>query len=158
MAAQVLEPLVPIILLLACAAIGGWLIGRAIRGSRPKAEMTRPRVAISGSYLRDAHVKSLSPHTSMRCAFEAIYFCLCEVAETRGLEVGGREHPSDELLCAGLAAFGTSPDDQKKVVLLARWTTEVTPALPEMRIQEACELAVRVYRKTVDLLSSSTTQ
>lgn len=145
-------------ILLAMCAAAGFLFGRLIRGRKPAIERARPRVAISGSYLCDAHDKSLSPHTRMRCAFEAIYFCLCEVAETRGLEVGGREHPSDELLCAGLAAFGTSPDDQRKVVLLARWTTEATPALPEMRIREACELAVRVYRKTVDLLSSSTTQ
>lgn len=145
-------------ILLALCAVVGFLLGRLIRGRKPAVERTRPRVAISGSYLRDAHDKSLSPHTRTRCAFEAIYFCVCEVAETHGLEIDGRVNPNDELLCAGLDALAVSDEDRKEVALLAKWAAQANPTLPEISINEACRLAVRVYRRSVILLSSSATQ
>ena len=151
------EQFAPLAILPAGAAFLGWLLGRLIRGPRPKIEIERPRIAFSSAYLRDAHNNRISTLTRSRCAFEAIYFCLCEVAETRGLAVNGQVHPSDELMCAGLAALGASAEDRKKVALLAKWAAETNPTLPEISIREACKLAVRVYRSSVTLLSSSAT-
>ena len=140
----------------ACALVG-WLIGRLIRGGRPRVELEHPRLAISSVFLRDAHNNRISTLTRFRCAFEAIYFCLCEVAETRGLAVDGRMHPSDELLSAGLAALGATEEDFRAVVLLATWAAETSARLPGLSIREACRLAVRVHQKTASLLSSPAT-
>jgi hypothetical protein len=145
------------ILLVSCALVG-FLLGRLIRGRQPAIERARPRLAISSAYLRDAHNDRVSNLTRYRCAFEAIYFCLSEVAETHGVVVEGKEHPSNELLCAGLAALGASAEDQKEVALLAKWAAATSVTLPGISIQEACKLAVRVNRNSVALLSSSTTQ
>jgi hypothetical protein len=144
----------PLILLPAAAALLGWLIGRLIRGGRPRIEVERPRIAMSVAYLRDAHNKRLSNLTRYRCAFEAVYFCLCEVAEARGVEVQGRVHPNDELLRVGLTALGASSEDFRAVILLASWAAETHPTVPELSIKEACRLAERVYKKAVSLLSS----
>ena len=152
-----IEQAAPFVLLPAGCALLGWLFGRLVRGGRPRVEVDHPRLAYSTAYLRDAHNNRISTLTRSRCAYEAIYFCLCEVAETRGLAVNGLVHPSDELMCAGLAALGASDEDRKEVALLAKWSAETNPTLPEISIREACELAVRVYRRSVTLLSSSAT-
>lgn len=142
----------------AALALLGFLIGRLIRGRRPRVQAEHPRLSYSAAYLRDAHNKGISMLTRSRCVFEAIYFCLCEVAETHGHAVDGRVHPNDELVCAGLDALGASDEDRKEVALLARWAAEANPTLPQITIEEACKLAVRVYCKSVALLSSSPTQ
>ena len=89
MDAGALRQMIPLILVPACFALVGWLAGRLIRGRRPRAEVERLRLTYTTAYLRDAHNKGISTLTRSRCAFEAIYFCLCELAETRGLAVDG---------------------------------------------------------------------
>lgn len=151
------ENLAPFIFVPVGCALVGWVLGRLVRGRTPKVERARPRIAISSAYLRDAHNDRVSKLTRYRCAFEAIYFCLFEVVETRSRVVDDLTHPSDELVRAGLAALGASAEDQKQVFLLAKWAAETNPTLPELSIKETCALAVRVYRRSVTLLSSSKT-
>ncbi|WP_321947828.1 hypothetical protein [Paraburkholderia sp. J10-1] len=140
----------------ACALVG-WLIGRLIRGPRPRIELERPRLAISSVFLRDAHNDRVSNLTRYRCAFEAIYFSLCEVAETRGFVVEEKEHPSDELMRVALDALDSKSEDSTSVSLLARWAADTNPTMPGVSMKDACKLAVRIHQKTVSLLSSPVT-
>lgn len=136
----------------AAAALLGWLIGRLIRGGRPRIEVERPRIAMSAAYLRDAHNNRVSNLTRYRCAFEAAYFCLIEIAEARGLEVVGRGHPNDGLLRVGLTTLAATAEDFSKVEMLARWAADITPTLPDISLRDACRVAVRIYDGTVKLL------
>ncbi|MEX3943338.1 hypothetical protein AB4Y44_28070 [Paraburkholderia sp. BR10937] len=138
----------------AAAALFGWLIGRLIRGGRPRIEVEHPRIAMSAAYLRDAHNNRVSNLTRYRCAFEALYFCLCEVADARGVEMEGRAHPNDEILRVGLTALGASSEDSGNAEKLAKWAADTTPALPDISLRDACRLAVRMYDDTVKLLRS----
>ena len=140
------------IFLVFCAVVG-FVLGRLIRGRQPAIERARPRIAISGTYLRDAHDKSLSPHTRMRCAFEATYFCLSEVAEAHGVLVG-RAHPNGELVRVGLTELDASSEDCRTVELLAKWAAETTPTMPEVSVKDACKMAARIHQKTFSLFSA----
>ncbi|WP_322034190.1 hypothetical protein [Paraburkholderia sp. J76] len=141
------------IFLVFCAVVG-FLLGRLIRGRQPAIERARPRIAISGTYLRDAHDKSLSPHTRMRCAFEATYFCLSEVAEENGIVVG-RAHPNVELVRVGLSVLNASNEECRTVELLARWAAATTPSMPEVSVKDACKMAARIHDETVSRLSAA---
>lgn len=90
----------------------------------------------------------------MRCAFEATYFCLSEVAEATGVVVG-RAHPNDELIRVGLAELNASNEDCRSVELLATWAAETTPEMPEVSVKDACKMAARIHHKTVSLLSAA---
>lgn len=137
----------------ACALLG-WSIGHLIRGRRPQIEVEHPRLAVSMAYLRDAHNEATSSHTRLHCAYEAIYFCLCEVAETCGVTVEGREHPNDALMRVALAALDAPVEDFRAVALLARWAAENNATMPRLSISEACGVAIRIHQQTASMLSS----
>ncbi|QCP48256.1 hypothetical protein FAZ95_03030 [Trinickia violacea] len=134
-------------------ALVGWLLGQLIRGRRPRIEKERPRLALSTAYLRDAHNRQLSNHTRVRCTFESVYFCCCEIADTHGLSVAGMEHPSNDVVTVALSAMNASNDDRQAVKLLADWATDANPSLPSVTVKDACKLAERVHAKTVSMLS-----
>ena len=135
-----------------CAGVG-WLLGRLIRGRRPQIERERPRIATSAAYLRDAHDATLSAHTRVRCAFEAVYFCCCEIAESRGMHIDGLEHPNPEVVEAGLCALDVSTDDRFAAERLTKWTVGASPFLPELSVDDACRLAERICARTTSMLT-----
>jgi hypothetical protein len=136
-------------------ALLGWLIGFMIRGRRPRIEVERPRLAISCNYLRDAHNKSLSQHTRMRCAFEASYFCLCEVAAKASDGLPGISHPSAKVAETGMTALNSSDIDRQALTAMMAWSSSTSPSLPDISIEEACVAAERIHAATLNLLSST---
>jgi hypothetical protein len=136
----------------AICALVGFLIGRLNRGGPTEIERKRPRIAISVARLRDGRNEALSLHTRIRCAFEAVYVCCCEVADTQGLGVVGKVHPSDEVLRAGLTAMNASTEDCEAIKLLADWIIDASPSLPSLTVKDACKLAERLHAKTVSML------
>lgn len=130
------------------------MLGRLIRGRRPRIEIEHPRLAISAAYLRDAHNKSLSSHTPARCAFDSMYFCFLEIAATRSAQSEeGIEHPNDGVVELGLTAISPSAGDRYAVKLLAGWVANVSHSLPSVTVRDACKLAERIHAMTVALLS-----
>jgi hypothetical protein len=65
-----INQLLPLLLVPTVCAVVGFLLGRLIRGRRPKRDAKRARLAASSAYLRDAHNAGLSLHTRTRCVFE----------------------------------------------------------------------------------------
>lgn len=142
-----------LILVPACCALVGWVIGRLIRVRRSRIELERPRLAHSSAFLCDAQNTRVSSMTRFRCAFESIYFCLCEVAEVRGMVFEEQVHPSSDLIRDATTALSVRAEDVRTVSLLSTWAVESNPTLPDISIEEACRLAVRVHRQTVNFLS-----
>jgi hypothetical protein len=124
---------VPVLLIPTDAAVLGFFIGRLIRGRPPRIEIERPRIAISSALLRDARNEAVSLHTRTKCAYESIYFCCCEMADTHGLSAADTEHTSDEVIQAALSAMSASNDDCQAVKLLADWVMDARPSLPSLR-------------------------
>jgi hypothetical protein len=93
----------------------GWSFRRLIRGRPSAVERSRPRIANSLVYLRDAHDSGLSAHSRFRCAFESIYFCCCELAESHGIGLDGLTHPSADVVDAGLTALHASSLEREVV-------------------------------------------
>ena len=113
------------------------------------------RMAVSRDYLRDARRSELSPSTRLKCAWEAIYFCCCEVAAGRGRGVDGLEHPDANVVEHLLRAISASSDERRQVDALLRWSSYAEPVLPEpCSPEEACDLAESLYARTAALLSS----
>lgn len=150
---RLMNQLLPLLLMPAAFAVIGFTLGRLIRGCRPKRDARYPRLAMSSIYLRDAHNSALSQHTRMRCAFESIYFCCLEAVVARGLDVTELGHPAADVMHAGLASMGASPDEIATAQLLAEWVHETSPRLPGVTVWEACKVAKSVDRKTTRLLS-----
>ncbi len=142
------------VLVVSCAAIG-FALGRIIRGRRPAIESARPRIAASTAYLRDAHDTSLSAHTRVRCAFESVYFCLVEVAESGGVNVSALTHPSASIADGAMAAISAPAVDRKAVRGLVAWAASMSPAMPGTSPAEACLLAERTRAATISLLTST---
>ncbi len=142
------------VLVVSCAAIG-FALGRIIRGRRPVIESARPRIAASTAYLRDAHDKSLSAHTRVRCAFESIYFCLAETAESNDINVASVMHPSASIAERGMAAISATAVDRETVRALVAWAASMSPAMPETSPDEACLVAERMRAATISLLAST---
>jgi hypothetical protein len=112
-----------------------------------------PRIAASTAYLRDAHNERVSIHTRMRCAFEAVYFCCCELAERQGQCIDEMRHPNSEVMQLGLSAMNASTSDDHAVKLLAIWNAEASPYLPSVPIEAACSLAERIHHIAASVLS-----
>ncbi|RDJ98528.1 hypothetical protein DLM46_32895 [Paraburkholderia lacunae] len=135
-----------------CACVG-LMLGRLIRGRRPRIERDRPRMAMSADFLRAAHDSRISMHTRMKCAFECIYFCLCEIAESRGLKLNGLVHPNVKVIQAGLSALDVSEAEQSAVEKLAQWTADASPFLPAPSVGDAFYLAARINARAVSVLT-----
>lgn len=134
------------------AAALGLLIGRLIRGRRPRAEVERPRIALSAACLRDAFCEQVSPHTRVRCAFDASYLCCCELSEAKGLKVNEYAHPNENLIRVGLLNIDAL-SDMNALRALAAWSAEVAPSLPSVSLKDACRLAARIHSRTVSVFS-----
>jgi hypothetical protein len=134
------------------AAYIGLLLGRLIRGQPSMIERTRPRLVAGSVFLRDARDAGLSAHTRIRCAFEAIYFALLELAISQDPSCADREHPSIQVVTAGLSALDTPTKDRRSVELLTEWATTPSPFLPGLSPEEACGLAERIFNSTVTML------
>ncbi|MFL9944047.1 hypothetical protein [Paraburkholderia graminis] len=135
-----------------CAA-AGLLLGRAIREKSSMVERRRWRLVRSAAYLHDAQNSSLSAHTRLRCAFDAMYFCLCEIAGTRGIDLEGVEHPNAEIVGVGMSALIASSQDRVTAERLMEWAADSSPFLPQIPIDEACRLAARVNADTIAILA-----
>jgi len=135
----------------------GLLLGPAIGGKLSMVERMRWRLVTSAAYLRDAHNSSLSPHTRFKCTFDAMYFCFCEIAATRGIDVEGAEHPSAEIVSVGLSALTAWWHDRVTVERLMEWVADSSPFLPQIPIDEACRLAARVNADTIGILAQPRT-
>lgn len=153
MVSHYIYQLAPLLLLPSVCAVVGFSLGRLIRGPRPKLDAHRACLAASSSYLRDAHKADLSPHTRMRCAFDSIYFGCLEVAGARGLDIDTMEHPSAEVLRAGVTLLCASSEDGTIAQLLADWAKEASPRLPSVSVDDACRLAAWVESRTASFLS-----
>jgi hypothetical protein len=113
------------------------------------------RMAISRDYLRDAWRSELSPSTRLKCAWEAIYFCCCEVAAGQGRGVDGLEHPDARIVECLLRVISASSDERHHVDALFRWSSQPQALLPEpCSPEDACVLAESLYARTAALLSS----
>jgi hypothetical protein len=142
-----------LLLIPAACAIVGLTVGRLIRGHPIKVERERPRLALSTACLRDARSQALSTHTRFRCAFGAIYFCCLELAENQGRRTAGIEHPSRDVIRAGLSAINGTTEQLRTVELVAEWVVDASPSLPGVPINDARRLAERIHAITVSMLS-----
>ncbi|SED79022.1 hypothetical protein SAMN02787142_3844 [Burkholderia sp. WP9] len=101
-----------------------------------------PRLAISRNYLRDARQMELSSSTRLRCAWESIYFCCCEVAALQGRQLDGLEHPEADIVDNALRAIALPEDEQRHVLEMFNWAVYQEPLLPGPSLTEdACDLA-----------------
>jgi hypothetical protein len=115
-----------------------------------------PRLVISRDYIRDARRIELSTSTRLRCAWESIYFCCCEVATVEGPLPNGREHPDRDIVENALWVFAASANQQRRVEAMFYWASYQQPVLPEpCSPEDACDLAETIHAQTVALLSSS---
>lgn len=114
---------------------------------------SRPRLANSAVYLRDAHDSGLSAHSRFRCAFESIYFCFCELAESHGIGLDGLTHPSIDVVDAGLAALHASSLEREVVEQLTEWTNNASPLLPSVTMDDACRLAEQINTATISFFA-----
>lgn len=135
-----------------CAGLG-LLLGRLIRGRPSAIERSRPRIVISLEYLRDAHDSGLSAHSRLRCAFESIYFCCCELAESHGIDLDGLTHPSLDVVDAGLTALNASSLEREVVEQLTEWTDNASPFLPSVSVDDACRLAAQISTATISFFA-----
>jgi hypothetical protein len=124
-----------------------------LRGRRPAIEIARPRIAVSASYLRDAHNKSLSLHTRIRCAYESLYFCCCEIASEQGIDLCHIVHPSEQVMQSALSAIGASERDRLEVGALVGWANAISTSFPGITVTETCKLAGRIHASTVRFLT-----
>ncbi len=114
------------------------------------------RMAISRDYLRDAQRGELSSSARLKCAWEAIYFCCCEVAAGRGRGADGLEHPDARIVECLLRVISASSNERRQVDALFRWSSYLQPLSPEpCSPEEACDLAESLHARTVTLLSST---
>lgn len=150
---HMISQLAPLLYIPAGAAILGWLLGRLIRGRRPKAEAERPRLAVSSAYFRDACNRTLSAPTRTRCGFDAAYLSLLELAESSGQNSGNMDHPNLGLIRNSMQDINATVADVEAMELLAIWVTKATPALPGISADNVCALAARIREKTLDLVS-----
>ena len=120
-------------------------------------ESMRWRLVTSAAYLRDAHNSSLSPHTRFKCAFDAMYFCFCEIAGARGIDVEGVEHPNAEIVSVALSALIASSHDRVTVEQLMEWAADSSPFLPQIPIDEACRLSACINADTIAMLAQPRT-
>jgi hypothetical protein len=178
-----LEQLAVVIAILAGAAVLGLIVGRLIRGPRqsrvveghvtnrksPVGEPQRGilgseivdkgnsrRMAVSRDYLRDAQRGALSSSTRLKCAWESIYFCCCEVAAGRGRGVDGLEHPDANVVEHPMRAISAPSNERLQVEALFRWSSQPQALLPEPCSREdACVLAESLHARTVAFLLST---
>lgn len=114
---------------------------------------SRPRLANSAAYLRDAHDSGLSAHSRFRCAFESVYFCLCELAESNGMSLDGLTHPSVDVVDAGLTALDASSLEREVVEQLTEWANSTSPFVPSVSMDDACRLAEQINTATISFFS-----
>ncbi|WP_353554939.1 hypothetical protein [Paraburkholderia terrae] len=113
------------------------------------------RMDVSREYLGDARRGGLSPATRLKCAWEAIYFCCCEVAERRGGSIDGLDHPAADVVEHLLQALSVSQDERRQVEALFRWTSNMqTLSLAPCSPAEACDLAEALHLRTAAFLSA----
>lgn len=110
---------------------------------------SRPRLAHSAAYLRDAHDSGLSAHSRFRCTFESIYFCCCELAEWHGMGLDGLTHPSVDVVDAGLTALHASLSEREVVEQLTEWANGTSPFVPSVSMDDACRLAEQINTATI---------
>jgi hypothetical protein len=179
---QQLEQLAVVIAILAGAAVLGLIVGRLIRGPRQsgvvegqvtdrKSPVGEPqpgtlrseivdkgnsrRMAVSRDYLRDSRRGELSSSTRLKCAWESIYFCCCEVAAGRGRGVDGLEHPDGNIVEHLLRAISASSNERLQVEALFRWSLQPQALLPEpCSPEDAYALAESLHTRTVAFLLS----
>lgn len=112
-------------------------------------------MAVSRDYLRDARCGALSPATRLTCAWEAIYFCCCEVAARRGESIDSLDHPDADVVEHLLRALSVSPDERRQVDALFRWTSNIQSLTPKpCSPAEACDLAEALHLRTAAFLST----
>lgn len=140
----------------ACAAIG-FLLGRLIRERPTEVERKRPRIAGSTAYLRDARNRNLSPHSRIRCSFDAIYLCCAELAEMHGHQLDAVCHPTHEVVRIGLAAINATEGQLRAAESLADWVVTGSPQMPSVSILTAFELARSVRERTIEAFRTAET-
>ncbi|WP_079499263.1 hypothetical protein [Paraburkholderia hospita] len=113
----------------------------------------RPRLVNSAAYLRDAHDSGLSAHSRFRCAFESVYFCLCELAEWQGMGLDGLTHPSVDVVDAGLTALHASSFEREVVEQLTEWANGTSPFVPSVSMDDACRLAEQINTATISFFA-----
>jgi hypothetical protein len=113
------------------------------------------RMDVSLEYLSDARGGKLSTATRLKCAWEAIYFCCCEVAARRGASVDSLDHPDADVVEHLLRALSVSPDERRQVDALFRWTSNMQLLTPEpCSPAEAYDLAEALHLRTAAFLSA----
>lgn len=114
------------------------------------------RLTVSQDYLRDARRGELSSSTRLKCAWESIYFCCCEVAAGRGTDLDGLEHPDANVVEHLLRAVSASSNERLRVEALLRWSSQPQALLPEpCSPKDACSLAETFHARAVDFLLST---
>jgi hypothetical protein len=145
--------------------VGGLMSLHILRSSRrqPCANLRRARIALSRrkrrrlqysrQYLRDARRAELSMHSRFRCAFECIYMCLLELAETAGTSIAGPDHPIPEVVDAGTKRLRMPACDSTAIERLTSWAASTNPLVPSDSIAHILSIAKKVSIRTVRLLA-----
>lgn len=134
-------------------AVVGLLLVCLIRGRKSKAERSRPRLAASTDFLRSANNTALSTHVRVRLAFEAIYMCLCEVAESRGIRIEAPHHPRVDVVTAGVSALDASLKECMAIEELTAWAFGTSSRLPQIPVEEVCRLAASFNARAIVLFT-----
>ena len=114
---------------------------------------SRPRLANSAMYLRDAHDSGLSAHSRFRCSFESIYLCCCELAKSHGIDLDDQTHPSADVVDAGLTALNASSSEREVVEQLTEWSNSASPFVPSVSMDDACRLAEQINTATISFFA-----
>lgn len=130
---------------------------------RPNTSLRRARIALlrrkrrrlqySRQYLRDARRAELSMHSRFRCAFECVYMCLLELAETTGARIAGREHPIPEVVDIGTKKLSMPAYHSKAIERLTEWAASANPFVPDDTIACVWHIAEEVLFRTEQLLA-----
>lgn len=115
----------------------------------------RPRLRRSYECQSDAQLAKSSPRTGLSCAFDAVYLCFVELAESRGFDVAKMEHPSDLLISLSSETLGLTGGDVEFVRQLGCWCRHgsVLDAAP-CSFERAVAVAQMIYQRTSALLDA----
>jgi hypothetical protein len=75
------------------------------------------------------------------------------LADERGIDIGAKAHPSDNIVHSALSALKASESDRYAAQTLVDWARSMSPSVPAVTMTQACKLAHRVHAETVSLLA-----
>ena len=116
-------------------------------------EHRRPRIAAAADFLHSAFNGGLSPHTRMRCVFESIYLCCCELSDVHKVSFEQVEHPSMKIVNAAVSVWNLTDAEILELRALTEWAVSNSPFVPRLKPECVCVLARHVLVRTIQFFA-----